>query len=225
MPLFGKRQSGSDDLFLKVLTSKSEKISNLFDDDLQRRMHEAWVIGGSIAAGGVVDFRFMKRAWGRGDENKAIALTEVFALAMASRWYRALQLQFGWSREDQQPARVTAFTNILTLFNHLTEEGVRDSINLDIQFNYDSEIRDGHLKCDGYDSTIGIEEKLLQLKALQAVGDSIRFDLTKVAFPESSIFGFLGHVSPFPPDPVEDGIFIGMLVTAEESMFKHYEDG
>ena len=219
MPLFGKRRSNPD-LFEKILIATSEKIDNIFNEGPQRRMHAAWVLGGSIAASLLIEYSFMKRAWGRGDENKAIALTEVFTLAMASRWYRGLQVQFGWAEVDQRPARVIAFRNILTLFNHLTEKELRDSINLDIQFNYDSEIRDGHLKVAQYDATIGIEEKLLQLKALHAVGDSVRFEITEVEFPVDTMFGLMGDVSPFPPDSVEDAQYIGSLVAAESAMFR-----
>ncbi len=173
MPLPESKEPKIDPLFKAVFARISEMIHKLIKDESERRFYKSLLIGGNTVANSVVtSCEGVKKAWGDGDEAKALALTKLFTLLMLSQCYRWIDKTEPNSGEKQKEARQASASKILYLFEDDSEDAVEDFLNLDTQFGYDLENRT-HL------IHIGI---VLLAKACEACGHKC-IEWSKVSFP------------------------------------------
>lgn len=181
MSLFESQKSKNKRLFATVASRVSGILSSLVTGEDDRKVYAlatsylAVLAGGTVAANLVVEWcECVKKAWGKGDEEKALALIKLFTLAMLSRWYIWLDEKQQPSKDERRQARVMAASNILRLFGDDSKNAVEDFLNMDIQYNYewDSTARMPMLKMN----------LLLLAKACEACGQPA-INWGKVAFP------------------------------------------
>jgi len=142
MPLFESQKSRNKRLFDTVSDRLYYSFSTLITDDYDKQVYLGLLLGGTVAAKQVVESGVeyggcIKEVWGKGSEEKALALIKLFTLCMLSTWYRWLDEQEQHPEDEQRLAREMAASGILALFGDNTENAVRDFLNMDIQYNYD----------------------------------------------------------------------------------------
>ena len=144
MPLFESQKSKNKRLFATVAARISGILSSLVTDEDDRKVRAlttsylAVLAGGTVAANLVVEWcECVKKAWGKGDEEKALALIKLFTLVMLSRWYIWLDEKQQPSEDERRQARVMAASNILRLFGDDSKNAVEDFLNMDSQYNYE----------------------------------------------------------------------------------------
>jgi len=129
MPLFESQQARTDRLFLTAM---------LCAHRLARSVHEApWlhicdgiICGGSVVARqSIKTYEQLQTLWGKGDAQKAAALTKVFSLAM-------LSFYLGPSDEREGVCREWAKA-ILELFDDDSAESLEHFLGVDRQYVYD----------------------------------------------------------------------------------------
>lgn len=179
MSLFESQKSKNKRLFATVASRVSGILSSLVTDEDDRKVYAlttsylAVLAGGEVVAYLVVEnCACVKKAWGEGNEEKALALIKLFTLDMLSEWYRWLDEKKQPSEDERRQARVMAASNILRLFGDDSENAVEDFLNMDSQFNYE---RDNNTRL----VTIS---HLLLAKACEACGQSC-INWGKVVFP------------------------------------------
>jgi hypothetical protein len=181
MPLFESQKSRDKRLFATVASRVSSILSSLVTDEDDRKVYAlttsylAVLAGGTVAAKQVVEHCIcVKKAWGKGDEEKALALIKLFTLVMLSRWYVWLDEKQQPSEDERRQARVMAGSNILRLFGDDSENAIEDFLNMDIQYNYewDSTARVPMLKMNS----------LILAKACEACGHPA-INWSRIAFP------------------------------------------
>ncbi len=172
-------------LLSKALSYVGARVDGAAPSRPERAVYDAWLRGGSrVAARLIGSSPDLKRPWGKGNERKATALVEVFALAMISRWYRLLDSRLDRPEEERQSARQVAAANILMIFDDYSDWAIKlavaDFMKLDTQFNYDFELNEGSMLTE---DRAHQEENLLGLRALWACGVPVELDLVTPVFP------------------------------------------
>ena len=151
-------------------------------------MYGAWMTGGSYLASTLIEgSETLGRAWGKGDEHKAMGVLEVCTLAMISRWYEAIDSHLEHSEDERRRGREISATNVLSLFGSYSPEALGVFMNLDIQFDFDSKRTRDNVRLGaeaGVHSFLEMELRMWQ--AAQACGSPMPFDLSNVAFPITS---------------------------------------
>jgi len=179
MSLFESRKSKNKRLFATVAARVSGILSSLVTDEDDRKVYAlatsylAVLAGGEVLAYLVVEnCACVKRVWGVGSEEKALALIKLFTLDMLSEWYRWLDEKEQHSEDERRQARAMAASNILRLFGDHSENAVEDFLNMNSQFNYERD-KNTRLVTWAY---------LLLAKACEACGQSC-INWSRVVFP------------------------------------------
>jgi hypothetical protein len=137
MPLFESQQARTDRLC---------RVAFLWASRRARSLHEPpwlYICDGIILAGSVVaalsikSYKPLQALWGKGDEEKAVALTKVFSLAMLSGYLApAESSEPGTSDEREDMLRKWAKA-ILQLFEDESPESLEHFLGVDRQSAYD----------------------------------------------------------------------------------------
>ncbi len=232
MPLFESQKSRNKRLFDKWAAEIFRLIARHVSDEYDWRAHLAWLVGGRVAANGLVqESDCVKKPWGKGDETKALALTKVFTLHMISHWYRNIDEQQQHSDDERRQAREVAASSMLRFFNMYLSPGdsdasakdVKDFMNMDIQFNWDL---DKETRTGG--SRIGLLiYPLLLAKACEACGQRC-VDWSRVTFPVDSHQQLVDEgaiVNGRPFSSFEEWvILISRVFAGVQGMFRYYRE-
>ena len=183
MPLWEPRKDRNRRLFREALGAAVKRAASVVTDEYLLAVHTAWLLGGSVAANIAVDMSesfsssSLKKAWGRGDEKKARALTQVFALAMISPWHRST-IPPQYSDEARTSACEIAASNVVTIFDITPHHTVGDFLKMDAQFNYERDWIDKKTR----EGTPTLRLSLLWTQAQLACAGR-HLDLASVTFP------------------------------------------
>lgn len=137
MPLFESQQARTDRLFITAMLCAHRRA---------RSVHEApWlhICEGIIQAGSMVASLSMKyyeplqMLWGKGDEEKAAALTKVFSLAMLSFYLRPAEGSEPGSSDEREGMLREWAKAILELFDDDSPESLEHFLAVDRQYAYD----------------------------------------------------------------------------------------
>lgn len=175
MPLFESRKSKNKQLFKGVFADVLHRFLNQISDEHEKQVYVGLLQGGAVAAELVVNYcESVKKAWGKGNEEKALALIKLFTLCMLSTWYRWLDEREQHTEDERTLAREMAASGILHLFGDDSKNAVADFLNMDGQYNYecDTSSRMPMLKMNG----------LILAKACEACGQPA-INWSKVTFP------------------------------------------
>lgn len=181
--LFEPRRAREERLLRESLGYISGRIAQLGE---WKEIYTAWLMGAVTALGAAKGgCTTIARAYGRGDLQKQTALIEEFTMSMIRRWYRDYRAQI--RTDDRQSHLKHHASTVLGWHDHFTQEAIEDFINLDTQFNFDSDVIEGRVDNSGsYTASIRIEEQILQVRAVRACGVSVKLDLSKIQFPINS---------------------------------------
>jgi len=183
MPLFESQKGRSRRLLEKALEVLLGRLLSVVEYEEDVRTHSAWLVGGHTAALTALETSpAVRQAWGKGCEESAMGLIEVFALAMISRWYRQLDEAMSPSESDRKLGRETAASNIMSFFGHDKAERtklVQDFMAMDAQYNYDADRReDPH-----HEGTPLVAAALLVSSAVQGCGSPSKVDFGRLSLP------------------------------------------
>lgn len=177
MPPPESKEPEIEPLFKAVFARFSETIHKLIKDENERLFYESLLIGGNTMAKSVVaECEGVKKAWGDGDEAKALALTKMFTLLMLSQCYRWIDKAEPDSEDKQKESRKLSALKLLYLFEDDSKNAIEDFLIIDTQFKYDLEHKN-HM------THMGI---LLLAKACEACGHRC-IEWSKVSFPIKSM--------------------------------------
>ena len=181
MPSSERQRAKNQQLALDVRHHLGLKIDNQFQSgDPWIRVYSAMFNGALEAAlTALAKCDSIAKAWGTGNQQKATALSEVFALALLSRWSRMWESR---GRKTSPEGRKNTAGDILRLFGTHSEDSLGWFVKLDEQFNFEADLAEGKIP-GSVASTVQIEERLLQLRALKACGDRLTLDLSTLSFP------------------------------------------
>lgn len=138
MPLFESQESKSSRIFNAVAETFLSRLANvgLAEDQL---IYGAWFTGGATTAQQALNYcKCLKNAWGKGSEEKALALINVFIVPMICRWYKA-------KLENGQEIMNDKVSYILALLGNKLGNSILFFTNLGKQFNYESELLEGKI--------------------------------------------------------------------------------
>lgn len=197
MPLFESQKSRNARLFSATLSFLLRRLYDLVNDEDSRKILTSWLIGGSAAATAAVEVcEPLKKAWGKGDEEKALALIELFTLCMLSQQLRGTEEMGMVPKDKHRQAFESKALDILCLFGHESESALEGFWKMDIQFSYLVEAEDDV----GRFINFGV---LLLAKACEACGCPL-IDWSKVSFPVKSLHddlfktgAVIGDIEPF----------------------------
>jgi hypothetical protein len=138
MPIFESQKSRNKRLFETVSLRLYHRFSDLITDESDKEIYLALLAGGTIAANGVAEAcEYIKRAWGKGDEEKALALIKLFTLYMLSVWCRWVEKGKQYPEHERRQVRKVAASDILQLFGDNSEKSIKDFLDMDTQYNYE----------------------------------------------------------------------------------------
>jgi len=210
----------------------SHLIVRYVTDEYEWRVCLAWLVGGSAVAKRLVEESdCVKKAWGKGDKAKALALSKMFTLHMISHWYRMLDEQQQHLDEERKQAREVAASSMLRFFNTYLCPGdsgafvkdLKDFMSMDMQFNWD---------CDketqtGEKRLMTKTASLLLAKACEACGQRC-VDWSRVTFPVEShqqLYDANAIVNGRPFSAVEEWPLLSLWVDAGvDLMFSYYRE-
>lgn len=173
MPL-SELEGSRNHFFDAVFAWVSERINLLTGDENDRRFYMSLLAGGTATASSVVSVcQGVKKVWGGGDEEKALALTRLFTLLMLSQCYRWLDDK---ELKKRGAARQATVSRVLLLFGDDSEDAIKDFFNMDVQFKYDLENRPHMVHLSS----------LLLARACQACGHKC-IEWSKVSYPVKSM--------------------------------------
>lgn len=142
MPLPESEEPKIEPPFKAVFTRVNEMIYKLIKDENERRFYKSLLIGGNTMAKSVVaECEGVKKAWGDGDEAKALALTKLFTLLMLSQCYKWIDKTKPDSGDRQKESRKLSALKLLYLFEDDSKEAIESFLNMDTQFSYDLKYR------------------------------------------------------------------------------------
>lgn len=218
MPLSESEKDQIAPLFKVVFYRINEMIRKLIKDENKRRFYEALLIGGNTMAKAVVaECEGVKKAWGDGDEAKALALTKLFTLLMLSQCYRWIDKAEPNSGEGQKEARRAAASKVLYLFEDDSDEAIKNFLDMDTQYCYDLEYR-SHLVHTGI---------IILAKACEACSQKC-IEWSKVSFPveEMSELAQSGAIINSTPLSSTDDIAAlwHSFSSAVQAMMEHHEE-
>lgn len=159
MPLLESRKSRTKRLMSGAAKSAHERVYQWIPDlsmpaeeaRYYGALYPSWIVGGVSTAAGIVNqIERFDKAWGKGDEAKALRLTEAFTLAMSSFWYRDAYPE----REHQQNERTEAVrasaANVLAFFGREPDLTIANFLAVDTQLNSDLDAREEGSHMWGY---------------------------------------------------------------------------
>jgi hypothetical protein len=126
-------------LFQSIFLETSSRISRVTEDEGSCRFFASLLTGGYIAANALINLcQGVKKYWGEGDREKALALTRLTTLLMLSQTFRWLEEQ---NKAKGEPPRTNSgvVSTILSLFGDSSEEAIKYFFDLDTQFKYEIE--------------------------------------------------------------------------------------
>lgn len=190
MPLFESRAKRNLRLFNDAFAFFAERVDTQSWDPEHQAMHIAWLAGGSQAAKYVVDqCDQVSRHWGKGSDELARKLTQVFSLPVIPRFVR---WEPGMSDDDQELRR------------RLIGNGISDTLKMSAEPPLPTEItKTEYSKLqDQYEFELAafengeapfffIEMDYLLSRALTIVGQPTKFSLGAVVFPVPDVMEFL----------------------------------
>ena len=163
-------------LFQAVFNETSNKINEITEDDGKRHFFASLLTGGYTTANALVNLcDGIKKNWEDGDKMKALALTRLATLLMLSQTFRWLEGQND-AKDKTSAINLTAVSSILSLFGDNSEEAIRDFINLDTQFKYET----------NHETDMTHFKVYLMAKACEACGHKC-LNWEKVSFPIKSL--------------------------------------
>jgi len=218
MPLSESENSRIHQLFEAAFMQLNERLHELVPDEDDRRFYTALLAGGKVAASAVVSrCEGVNKAWGDGNEEKALALIRLFTLSMLSQCYRWLDEVEHHRREELNTARKVAASNILQLFGDDSDNAITDFLNIDIQYNYD-------LKHKRHLIHIG---SILLAKACEACGHKC-IDWDRVSFPVKELESLTRAGVIIDPEPIRSAYDIKALwlshAAGVQAMVKYHEE-
>lgn len=203
MPIFESRQNRNERIFREVRGLALVSIRAYVLDTKFMEIFEELVAAGSISANFAVDTcDYLKPVWGKGNEGKAKALTEIFTLSTASLWCRR------WGVKDV----ASLASSIIMIINHtptVPHFKLKHFLDMDAQFNYAQEHRDDEVL---------IYWTLLALDAYQACGKTA-VDWSRLAFPVKALSQLLesGRIKEYMPSKKDATVMGACLVHGMEA--------
>lgn len=144
MPIFESKDQRTKRLFDQIAASLLVKACDQYGKTLNDVPVDGWILTGSLMAQQLVieadrRGRPLGKAWGRGDDVKALRLLRLFALAAVSRYYWFLDRADADRSEDEKViVRRSAAAAIAKLCGEDPVYTVSDFLNVDIQFRWTS---------------------------------------------------------------------------------------
>jgi len=198
-------------------------------------MYVSWCHGATILSNSLVEVvNVVRKAWGKGDVNRAITLTEVCIQPMMSIWYRNFYAKVGgeFSDDQKREQKQTAMSNVFMLLGIGSNVRVMDGkvsrfLNLDAQWNYQEDHREEREK-QGEEGTSLWYSTLLTSMIQRALGYKGFINWRKQTFPvtqhsdlcfkdEGTPFGLWGFSAFYCTMQLEISVFL-----AAASMFRFY---
>jgi hypothetical protein len=227
MPIFESREQRTKRLFAVVTIPLMVKAHDRYGQMLQDIPVDAWISAGSIMAQTLVTQvvkreRPLGKAWGRGDDAKALRLLRLFALAMVSRYYSFLDSADANRTEDDKVAvRRSAAESIAEICGEDPAYTVPDFLNVDRQFRCDEHQR------KAYQSGSGLslyEKSLLFDLALEICGYATGLNLRTTKFPLESYASVLTAERRYGASPEDVLILAALEVVAYNGMVGFMQD-
>ena len=182
------------------------KIRGYVTEDYEYMAHMAWLIGATSAAQALIrEVDGVKKAWGKGDDQKTLSLTKVCSAHMISVWFRTIEVQAGLPADARRGSLESAASSMLSVINKflctrdaevsaMTAQDVKSAIDMDRQWNSENGSGGPPLAYAG----------LLLSKALEACGERC-LEWDKVVFPVESMQQLLDRNAILDPRLLEDG--------------------
>ena len=129
------------------------KIRGYVTEDYEYMVHMAWLIGGTSAAQALVrEVDAVKKAWGKGDDQKTFSLTKVCSAHMISVWFSTIEVQPELLADARRVSLESAASSMLSVINKflctrdaevsaMTAQDVKDFMNMDAQWNRENDGR------------------------------------------------------------------------------------
>ena len=127
------------------------KIRGYVTEDYEYMVHMAWLIGGTSAAQALIrEVDAVKKAWGKGDDQKTLSLTKVCSAHMISVWFRTIEVQAGLPADARRGSLESAASSMLSVINKflctrdaevsaMTAQDVKDFMSMDAQWNREND--------------------------------------------------------------------------------------
>ncbi len=174
------------------LLRQKYRVSGYVTDDYEYMAHMAWLIGATSAAQALIrEIDGVKRAWGKGDEQKTLSLIKACTPHMISVWFGSIERQPSLAGDARRAACENFASSMLSVINKslftiasevsaMTAQDVRDAMNMDEQWRRENDSGGPPLAYAG----------LLLCKALEACGQRC-VEWGRVVFPVESIHQLL----------------------------------
>lgn len=109
------------------------------DEEYYFHTYCAWFVGaGGLAQTLVEEVDTIKKAWDKGDTDRAVALCELCVEPMISIWYDKLEEKIKHLQEDREKALRIAMSNVLNLLGTYSQNKIRDFLGWDIQHRWEN---------------------------------------------------------------------------------------
>lgn len=208
------RESSSTQIVDAVYEALVNRLYALTTDPDMKKEIGVLLSGGWAVAGHIIDnCNLIKKLWGKGNRKKALALVKLFTLHMISHRFRWIEEKERYTEDEKRQARELAANIILTIFEDESEGAVKDFMDMDMQFNYDLDVK----------KSTWLGNALLLARACEACGQRC-VDWNKVTFPATTQAQLLEanaiFTLPMPGDVLEMKVSILHGIGTMREMFE-----
>jgi hypothetical protein len=137
MPLFESQQARTDRLFATAFLWARRRARSLHEAPWLDICEQILLAGSVAAALSIKYYKPLQTLWGRGDEEKAVALTKVFSLAALSAYLGPAEGSESGSSDERQDVLSDWAKAILELFEDDSPESLEHFLGVDRQCAYD----------------------------------------------------------------------------------------
>ena len=195
MFLFGSQRNRNKRLFDSVYLRFAKGTSQVALEAWQKDTLMSVYAGGSAAANRAVDgCEALRKAWGKGDERRALILTTVFAMPIVVRLYRwspgATKLGLA-TRLEQIEGALWAILHAPGDLPFSPDETRQEYMGMARQFEFEEEARENQREGQRKSMYHWIEMDYLLSKALRALGQRSAYRLGGVELPVPGVAEFV----------------------------------
>lgn len=199
MRLFESKEARERRLYREAYTSISHSLAVGVKSQHQRDIYLSWFASASAMAEEIAgSIACLRKTQDKRDQNQAALICQTLVMPMASVWFRSLDRSINPAADEKLRLRNAAMTAVMTALGNISQEAVRDFLNLDIQYNHEANLEEAREKSGESENSSRYPALLIsRLAAVTGFGDYI--DWSKQTFPvtRDEDFVFVNTAKPY----------------------------
>ncbi len=199
MRFFESKEARERRLYREAYASISHSLTTGIPNQRLRDIYLSWFAAASAMAEDVAgSVACLRKTLDARDLDQATRICQVLALPMVSVWFRSLDRTVNPEADERRRLRSAAVSSVFHALGDASPETVRDFLNLDIQYNYETDLEEAREKSGEHGGPPRYPALIIsKLAGVTGFGDYI--DWSKQALPvtKDEDFIFVNTAKPY----------------------------